>query len=210
MSSSSSKKRRKSSSSAKRVTLRRKSGRRTELVDEQIRRKHAEYRLAIESKARKYGYVDAKTNTLVLDDEYFLQKPEGWDASTMGAWAHGASRASSLANSAAAAEYEPPVLMLVRSERIGHIAAFNNHYRTTFDALLRARERMDQLEVNDTDIKNAVRTLKNVSQSKGGFHQLGKSEVMKSVLDFMGPNSVDYTVLTKKLPSKRVVRANSI
>lgn len=160
--------------------------------------KHAEYRLAIEAKAQRYGYVDAKSGVLVLDDAYFLAEPTGWVESVMGSWAHDVARVSTTS-----AEEIPDRIAFHRSEHTRRVAAFNNYYRTTFDMLIRARERMKQLESNDVDIKNAIRTIQQVSQSDRGYHQLGKSEVMKCVLDFMGPNSTNYTVLTENLSNPK-------
>lgn len=183
----------------RRQTLRRNSNESASLIEEQIRMKHAEYRLALLAKAKRYGRVDNRNNTLILEEDYFLSEPVGWDETTMGEWSHGEVRPPS--NNEAAEEIPPPP-SLHRSENTGRIAIFNDHYEQSFNTLIDTRKRIRALETNDVDIHNAMLTVQKVSRAKKGHHQVGKTEVMKTILNYMGPNTTNYTVMTKP-PSLR-------
>lgn len=190
-----------------RRTIMRKSYHRTNLIDEQIREKHAEYRSALEAKARKYGYVDSKRKVIVLDDDYFISKPKGWNEELMGKWIEPVTKLSSTHLSAAENEEMPEPLPLRKSENVGRQMAFRNYYKQVFDVLLNAKKKIDTLESKDVDINNTIATLQALSQTKSGYHQLGKNEVMKSVVDYMGPNSINFDTLISKTV---VQRANSM
>ena len=183
--------------------LRRNSNESASLIEEQIRMKHAEYRLALLAKAKRYGNVDDANAAIILEEDYFISEPTGWDEATMGEWSHGDVRPPSNNNAAAEDDnYIPPPPSLHRSENNGRIAVFNDHYERSFNTLIDARNRMRALESNDVDIHNALVTVQKVSRAKKGHHQVGKSEVMKTILNYMGPNRTNYTVMTKP-PSLR-------
>jgi len=189
--------------------FRRKITGRPSLVDESIKVKHAEYRKALEIKAEEYGYIDPELGVLVLEEGYFLSKPEGWVESLMGEWVYPVVK-EVMDEEDMYSDKPPKNIPLHRSERNYQIEHFKKHYEDSFKALFQAREKLKDLDTADVDIHNAVATIQSVSQAKRGYHQLGKSEVMKSVLGFMGPNSIDYKFMVPSPPKSRKTRTKSI
>ena len=152
-----------------RRTFRRKSDRRTRPIDEYIREKHAEYRLALEQKAEKYGYLDSKSGQLVLGDEHFFQtQGEKHD----GEWVH-------QKQTTPAADDLPDITLQERED------APNRHLQRSLQKCLRSSDKgqreTEKLETRDVDINNAILTMQSVSQSKRGhpYHDLegGGNEV---------------------------------
>lgn len=193
-----------------RRNFRSKSNRRTNIVDTQIREKHVDYIKALEAKAAKYGYIDPSLQIVVLKDEYFLSKPDKWIENVMGEWIEPVKRESFGSTAKESEDGLPINIPLHREENTIRIRAFRDHYKNSFNEILRAREKMKDLETKDVDIKNAIATLQALSQRKDGYNLMGKNEVMKCVIDFMGPNGIDYQHMIPPRNVNGIQRAKTV
>lgn len=173
-----------------------------EMIDQHIRIKNAEYRIALEEKAKRYGYTDQTTGTRVLSEDYYIKAPKDWDDTTMGEWAH-----SEKSDNLAADDDIPPPPPLHRAERNDKIDGFNKYYANMFKELVNSRNHIHKLISNDEDIKRAMAILHEIS-NQTGKHPMGKSEITKNILDFVAPNKVGYSGLIK--PKRKTRRAKSV
>lgn len=158
------------------------------LIDEQIRQKNKEYKVALQEKAKKYGYIDHKTQQQVVDGEYVIDCPEDWDERTMGTWAHSFKEDDYFCGDFP----KPPPLR--RSEPTHRVAIFNNYYANSFRFLLHARQRINELEANDVDIENATIVMQHIPTMN--------ADMTKEVLDCTGSYRIPVHI-SRPLPLRR-------
>lgn len=142
-------------------------------IDEQIRFARDEYELALEYK---------KLNGYDIN-EYYLEKPSAWNNTIMGKWPH----QLPLNHDASS------VPKLFRQEATHRIKRFNEYYRNIFDTLLKHRLRVKDLQKN-SNVENGIYVLNKITRGKK-YSQLGKSEIVKNLSKYLGPNNLTYETM---------------
>lgn len=168
-------------------------------IDMELRSTLMEYQFALEEKAHRYGKVSGAKMEL-FHDGYILPRPEGWDESTMGEWVLPVKLSSNDDDGMAE-------LTLIRTENNERILGFRKYFKNKFNTLLRARKRLNQFETEDVDINNALYILHSIVEADNANHHMNHNVVMKSVLDFVTPNHVNYKRMTPPRMKQRRVKS---
>jgi hypothetical protein len=172
------------------------------MVDWQIRSKHTEYCNALHRKSLTYGFYNPSTQNVELTDDYYLAKPTGWCDHTMGTWPHGPPNQLTLIDTMPS---QPPLLH--RIDRVDRVAWFNSYFVEIFEKLLNARNQIKMLETSDIDVQNTLCVMHYLIKTND--HRLGKSEIIRNILDFMGTMSKTVTMQHMRPPKSVLRRAKS-
>tara|TARA_Y100000389_G_scaffold78668_1_gene75454 strand:- start:18829 stop:19416 length:588 start_codon:yes stop_codon:yes gene_type:complete len=176
-----------------------------EYIEKDIRQKNNEYSNALREKIKKYGFYSLRFKKYVLSEEYYIACPKNWNENKMGKWSNNALKHKTYADPIVvssdedlhnSSEYSsdeyPEAPILHRTERLQRITQFNNYYKKGLYNLTNAHKTLIRIHKNVYNLNNTLFVIKNVIKQNNHYARLGKCEVVKNILDYIGKNNYNY------------------